>query len=131
MDELVQRLNQLRLERQEENQRHQRALETSNARERELLAAIQRESRQTAARKDTRTSDEQFEKNVRNNRRNHIKVGDKVRITNRYVPTDYGAIGTVIHVSKTMVDIRNETTGKRNTRAWWNLERIDDNDGAQ
>ena len=130
MDDLVQRLNQLRPDRQESNRQHQLALEQSNTKECSLLAAIREESNRNKKRNDRNTNDAQFQGNIQNNRENPLEEGDKVRITNHHVADKYGVTSKVTHVCKKMVDVRNQSTGKRYCRAWWNLERVDDHENT-
>ena len=118
MDKLVQQLNKLRLEREEAARVYQRSVEASNQREQEIINQIQ-------SRRQTRTEDAQFDRNLRNNKANPLRVGDFVRITNRYVHDEYGTTGDVISASRRMVEIKNRETGRRFTRAWWNLERTE------
>ena len=56
-------------------------------------------------------------------RRNPHKVGDIVRITNT-LRDEYGTIGVVESSPHRLVTIRNQDTGTRYIRGWWNLEPV-------
>ena len=113
MDNLIQELNQLRINRDEASRKYQRTLDESSRRECNLLAKIQQQQRDT-----------QFHKNIRNNRLNPIRRGDTVRITNDYKPEENGIVGKVTHVTRRMVELQCAETGKICTRAWWNVEQV-------
>ena len=73
------------------------------------------------------TSENQTSNDPRNNRRNHLRIGETARITNK---GEYGTVGKVTRVSGRMVDIK-DSDNNSHTRAWWNLERVADGDSAQ
>ena len=50
--------------------------------------------------------------------------GDILRITN-HLRDEHGKVGTVTHVGKTLITIRNSGTKAYYKRAWWNLEIIE------
>ena len=116
MDNLIQEIKQLRINRDEASRKYQRTLDESSRRECNLLAKIQQQQQQQR--------DTQFHKNIRNNRLNHIRRGDTVRITNDYKPEEFGIIGKVTHVTRRMVELQCAETGKICTRAWWNVEQV-------
>ena len=57
-------------------------------------------------------------------RHNNLRRGQIVRITNR-LRDEYNITGEVISTTRRIVVIRNELTGNRYSRAWWNLEVIE------
>ena len=116
MDNLIQELNQLRINRDEASRKYQRTLDESSRRECNLLAKIQQQQQQQR--------DTQFHKNIRNNRLNRIRRGDTVRITNDYKPEESGIVGKVTHVTRRMVELQCAETGKPCTRAWWNVGQV-------
>ena len=126
MDELTRRLAQLRIERANNAVEHHRFQEESNQREITILAEI------TAARQheQRRTHNNETEDNLQNNRDNPLKVGEVVRITNAHKGA-YGVCGKITHIGGRMVDIRCVETGKRHTRAWWNLQRASSDQSPQ
>ena len=123
MDELIQQLNELRIERENTSREYQSALSVSDRREREILASIRsaNEQQQRAA--------DQTNNNLRNNRCNHLRVGETVRITNNH-KGKYGSVGKITRISGRMVDIK-DSNNNNHTRAWWNLERFIAGDSAQ
>ena len=144
MDDLIQQLNQLRIERANAALEHQRSQQSSNSRERTILSRIvaerEREHREreqghhhTNGEREQGhhcTNGNQTRKNLRNNRENPIKMGELVRITNDY-NGGYGVSGVVTHIGGRMVDICCAKTRKRYTRAWWNLERVEPRHDSQ
>ena len=121
MDDLVEELNRLRIDRDAAARAHQRTVDGSNRREREILATIIQRERQNT----------QFNANIRNNRRNPIRVGDTVRITNNYKLDEQGIVGKVTHTTRRMVDLRCVDTQKHCSRAWWNVERVEETTNVQ
>ena len=116
MDELVEELNRLRINRDEAARAYQRTVDESSRQERTILASIRQRERQET----------QFQFNIRNNRRNPIRVGDPVRITNDYRLDEQGIVGKVTHVTNRMVELRCAKSNKRCSRAWWNVERLEE-----
>ena len=57
-------------------------------------------------------------------RHNNLKVGQIVRITNR-LRDEYNISGIVTNTNRRIVEIRNQLTGNRYSRAWWNLEVVE------
>ena len=58
------------------------------------------------------------------NRHNNLRVGHIVRITNR-LRDKHNSIGKVSHISRGIVEIRNQLTEIRYLRVWWNLEPVE------
>ena len=100
MDDLVRQLNQLRVDRNDAATEYHRSVEDSSRREIAILEEIRQQNN------DRRRQNAQFHNNVRDNRRNPITQGDTVRITNDYKPEETGIVGTVIHVTNRMVQLR-------------------------
>ena len=121
MDDLVRQLDALRIEREDAAKAYQRTVERTNRQERAIFERIQRQTRIDSQ----QTSDGQFRSNIKKNRRNPIKEGDTVRITNHYHTDEYGEIGVVTHVSTRMVEFKNYQKRKTYKRAWWNVEKVD------
>ena len=119
IDDLLSELNRLRLDREEAARDYRERQERSNRREGELIAAIQRRRRRNPA----------AESNLRNNRANRLKVGERMRITN-HLRSEYGVVGTIITVGHRMVTIEDDD-GNEYSRAWWNLERHTEPRNAQ
>ena len=108
MDELIQELNRLRIARNEASRDYWHTINETSRRERTLLAAIQQRQR----------ADQQIRNNTR---RNPIRVGDIVRITNDYQHGE-GITGRVSYVTRKMVELHCLRTRKFYKRAWWNME---------
>ena len=106
IDNITKQLSQIRIRRENAI----RALEAANEQESRLLRRLQR------VRSVARPSEEN----------NPYKLGDKVRITNK-LRDELGIIGIVTSnstVRSRLIEIRNTTTNRKYTRAWWNLEAI-------
>ena len=120
-DDLIEQLDNLLIEREEATRNFQRTLEITNTIERNLLVRLR--VRQT----HQQLSNQETQDNLRNNRWNLLQVGDNVRITNTY-KYSYGTVGIITKIRGRMVDIKNNNTQEKHTRAWWNLERLNQKD---
>ena len=112
-DDLIEQLNNIRIEREEANRSFQQTMEITNVIERNLLIRIRAWQTHLQLSND----------DTLNNRPNHLQVGDTVRITN-YYNGNYGTVGVIIQIRGHMVDINKIDTEETHTRAWWNLERV-------
>ena len=108
MDDLVERLNQLRLDRAEATREHNRVVEESQARERDLLHEISLRRLAAAA--------------ARQNHTHSFQIGHRVRITNT-LRNEYNVEGIITRVTRRMIQLRNDQ-GKSYSRAHWNVERV-------
>ena len=115
MDELIQELNSLRIDREETTREYQDAIQANGRREREVLASIRQHRERTA----------QVQPNNRGRQRNPFKVGDVVRITNEYKLDELGTVGRITHVTNRMVSLRHPGARKVYSRAWWNVELVE------
>ena len=137
VNDLVEQLEKLRVEREETNRVYHRAIRQSNEKEKDLIDRIHHQSNKDANNKNSgkpkaaqrrklgQTDDEQFKQNLYRNKKNHIICGDIVRITNHYRPNEYGYEGTVDYVGRTMVEFYHRPTKAIYSRAWWNLEVVE------
>ena len=135
MDDLIQQLDELCIERANNAAEHQRFQQASNQQEHDILvespATRQREQReQQEQREQRRVQNSKTDSNHWNNRSNPLKIGEVVRITNSYKDV-YGVRGTNTQIGGRMVDIWCVETGKRHTREWWNLQRVSTDQNAQ
>ena len=105
-DDLIEQLNNIRIEREEANRSFQQTMEITNVIERNLLIRIR--ARQTHLQL---SNDDTL-----NNRPNHLQVGDTVRITN-YYNGNYGTVGVIIQIRGHMVHINKIDTEETHTRA--------------
>ena len=108
MEELIEQLRQLRFDRAEATRAHNRAVEDSQARERDLIHEISVERAVAAAAQQQHS--------------HRFQLGQRVRITNT-LRNEYNTIGTITRVSRRMIHLRDDE-GKSYSRAHWNLERI-------
>ena len=122
MDELVDELNRLRIDRDAAARAYQRTVDESVRREREILDTIVQNHQITGRER----REAQFNNNIRNNRRNPIREGDIVRITNHCKEEEHGIVGEVTHITRRMVELRCADTQKYYSRAWWNVERAEE-----
>ena len=91
VDKLTQELAQLQIERDDATRLYNQTIKSTNRREWELLDQIVEERAASAT-----------TNNVHSNRRNSIRVGERVRITNT-LRNEYGIVGRVTHASHRMV----------------------------
>ena len=120
VDDLLEELNRLRIERSDATDQYRRTIARTDRREEEIVTAIERQRRD---------DNPAAQANLRNNRRNPLKVGEHVRITNNLRGED-GTIGIIITVGRRMVTIRDNQENEH-SRAWWNLERCPEPRTAQ
>ena len=120
VDDLLEELNRLRIERSDATDQYRRTIARTDRREEEIVTAIERQRRD---------DNPAAQVNLRNNRRNPLKVGERVRITNNLRGED-GTIGIIITVGRRMVTIR-DTHGNEYSRTCWNLERCPEPRTAQ
>ena len=108
MDDLTKQLHQLHLDRAEATRAHNRVVEDSQARERDLIHEISLQRAAAAA--------------ARQHHTHRFQLGQRVRITNT-LRNEYNTEGTITRVSRHMIHLRNDE-GRSYSRAHWNLERI-------
>ena len=120
-NDLIEQLNNLRIEREQATRNFQRNLEITNSIEQNLL--VSRRARQT----HQQLSNQETQDNLWDNRRNHLQASDTVCITNTYKDS-YGTVGIITKIRGRMVYIKNNNTQEIHTRAWWSLERINPKD---
>ena len=107
VEELTLALAQIRLEREEIVQ----ALDATNRRENELIQNLN--AARAAAAEATNAED-----------RNPHVIGDLLSITND-LRNEFGITGRVTRSGRTFVTIRNSTTRRTYTRAWFNLSPVE------
>ena len=115
MDELIDQLHQLHLDRAEAARAHDRALEEYRDRERNLVREISLQRAAVAAAAQQHT--------------HRFQLGQRVRITNT-LRDEFNTEGTVTRVSRRMIHLRDDR-GRNYSRAHWNLERIREPRNAQ
>ena len=130
MDELIEQLNELRINRDNAARDYQRSVDELSRRESTILAEI-RQRQQHNDHQQRQRQDGQFRGNIRNNRHNPITQGNLVRITNDYKLEEKGVVGRVTHVTNRMVQLRAVESRKLHTRAWWNVEQVEEATDAQ
>ena len=105
IDDLTRQLERLRLRREEAL----RTIDNANRAETDIIARIRR----ARANNPTR-------------RENSHRQGDIVRITN-VLRNEHGIVGTVLPPSgprSRLITIQNQSTSRKYTRGWWNLELV-------
>ena len=96
MDDLIQQLSKLCIERANNAAEHHCFQQTSNQQEQDILVEITatRQREQREQQEQSRVQNSETDSNHRNNRSNPLKIGEVVRITNSYKDA-YGACGTI------------------------------------
>ena len=112
MDDLTGQLRNLRLRRREAEIEYQRLVDNTNRTEEELVRQIQELATAARHRRNSVTGV------------NCLIIGDNVRITN-HLRSEHGIKGVVNSSGRHMVEICNQTTRRRYTRAGRNLKRIE------
>ena len=93
------------------------ANQEANLVEYQLRVACAAVRRDRAATTDTKAATT----TVVNRNKNNFRIGDTIRITNKYRVHEQGAEGTVTSVTSAYVNLRNETSGTTYRRHWRNL----------
>ena len=117
INELTNRLQNLSVQRTHAEE----ALDTIN--QEANLVEYQLRVARAAGRQDraTTTNTEAATTTVVNRNKNNFRIGDIVRITNKYRVHEQGAEGTVTSVTSAYVNLRNATSGATYRRHWRNL----------
>lgn len=114
INELIEQLSSIRIERE----KAVRVISRTNRQEAQVISDLQ--ALQLTRRR--RGTDANANANA-NQPPNEFRIGQLVRITNR-LRNEFGTTGVVTSVGHTRVEVKNSATGKKYSRAHWNLQLV-------